>query len=391
MKGSLYIFIFKMHFCNLKVCKVYLKMPIFGDRYSQLASLEIPNTVKKFWDYAFYRCPLTSLVIPNSVEEIGAWAFQCYDKMNSLTLGTGLKTIGRRAFAGCAAQTLTIPEGVTSIGAEAFIYSMSLKTLTLPSTLKSIGSYAFSSCISLETIYNYAKNPAALVNTDNDANYKPWLAFASIDLDVCALWVPKGSKSNYMAAEGWKLFSNTQEMEGSDTEIITFADANVKAICVENWDTDGDGELSMDEAAAVTSLGTVFKSNDQITSFDELQYFTGLTTIEESAFEDCNNLSSISIPSNVTSIGDRAFFDCSKLKSVVSYIMEPFNIMPNVFRKMEYIPLSGGTWEEEYVSSSATLYVPVGTLEKYKALSGFSYLSISGTNYYTEVSHPLMW
>ena len=360
-----------------------LKMPIVGDRYSQLASLEIPNTVKKFRDYAFYRCPLTSLVIPNSVEEIGAWSFQCYDKMKSLTLGTGLKTIGRRAFAGCAAQTLTIPEGVTSIGAEAFIYSMALKTLTLPSTLKSIGSYAFGSCISLETIYNYAKNPAALVNTDNDANYKPWLAFASIDLDVCALWVPKGSKSNYMAAEGWKLFSNTQEMEGSDTEIITFADANVKAICVENWDTDGDGELSMDEAATVTSIGTLFKNNSQITSFDELQYFTGLTVIEESAFEDCNNLMSISIPSNVTSIGDRAFFDCSNLKSVVSYIMEPFNIMPNVFRKIEYTPLSGGTWEEEYVSSSATLYVPIGTLEKYKALSGFSYLSISGTSYYS--------
>lgn len=359
------------------------KMPIFGDRYSKLASLEIPNTVKKFRDYAFYRCPLTSLVIPNSVEEIGAWAFQCYDKMNSLTLGTGLKTIGRRAFAGCAAQTLTIPEGVTSIGAEAFIYSMSLKTLTLPSTLKSIGSYAFSSCINLETIYNYARNPAVLVNTDNDANYKPWLAFASIDLDVCALWVPKGCESKYKDAEGWKNFGNIQEMEGADTEIITFADANVKAICVENWDTDGDSELSMDEAVAVTSIGTLFKNNDQITSFDELQYFTGLTTIEESAFEDCNNLTSISIPSNVTSIGDRAFFDCSNLKSVVSYIMEPFNIMPNVFRKMEYTPLSGGTWEEEYVSSSATLYVPIGTLEKYKALSGISYLNISGPSYYS--------
>ncbi len=31
---------------------------------------------------------------------------------------------------------------------------------------------------------------------------------------------------------------------------ITFADANVKALCVANWDTDKDGELSMEEAAA---------------------------------------------------------------------------------------------------------------------------------------------
>ena len=141
-----------------------------------------------------------------------------------------------------------------------------------------------------------------MVNTDNDANYKPWLAFASIDLYVCALWVPKGCKSKYMDAEGWKNFGNIQEMEGADTEIITFVDANVKAICVENWDTDGDSELSMDEAVAVTSIGTLFKNNDQITSFDELQYFTGLTTIEEGAFEDCTSLVSVLIPERVSTV-----------------------------------------------------------------------------------------
>ncbi len=42
---------------------------------------------------------------------------------------------------------------------------------------------------------------------------------------------------------------------------IEFADANVKAICVANWDTYGDGELSYAEAAMVTNLGTVFRYN----------------------------------------------------------------------------------------------------------------------------------
>ena len=32
---------------------------------------------------------------------------------------------------------------------------------------------------------------------------------------------------------------------------IEFADAGVKALCVANWDTSGDGELSEEEAAAV--------------------------------------------------------------------------------------------------------------------------------------------
>ena len=90
--------------------------------------------------------------------------------------------------------------------------------------------------------------------------------------------------------------------------IITFADAAVKALCVQNWDTNGDGELSEAEAAAVTSLGQVFKDNTEITSFDELHYFTGLTSIGERAFYNCSGLTSITIPNSVTSIRNYAFY-----------------------------------------------------------------------------------
>ena len=97
---------------------------------------------------------------------------------------------------------------------------------------------------------------------------------------------------------------------------IQFADPAVKAICVAQWDTDSNGELSYDEAAAVTSLGEAFKNNESITSFNELQYFTGLTSIEPYAFYGCNNLTSVTLPHGVTSIGNSAFYNCSGLTSV---------------------------------------------------------------------------
>ena len=103
---------------------------------------------------------------------------------------------------------------------------------------------------------------------------------------------------------------------GTLSSVITFADANVKALCVQNWDTNGDGELSEDEAAAVTSLGEVFKGNTEITSFDELQYFTGLTEIPRQAFMSCSNLTSVVIPDNITQIGYSAFDDCYALASI---------------------------------------------------------------------------
>ena len=103
-------------------------------------------------------------------------------------------------------------------------------------------------------------------------------------------------------------------------DLIEFADAEVKRICVENWDTNGDGELSYQEAAAVTTLlkdGTsVFRGNKTITSFDELQYFSGLTSIEDHAFRSCSELTSIVVPGNVKKIQQYGFGYCYKLTNL---------------------------------------------------------------------------
>ena len=97
---------------------------------------------------------------------------------------------------------------------------------------------------------------------------------------------------------------------------INFADAEVKTICVKNWDTNGDGELSYEEAAAVTSLGKAFWENTVITSFDEFHNFIGLYQIESEAFQGCSSLSSISIPNSVKSILYEAFDGCISLTKI---------------------------------------------------------------------------
>ena len=108
-------------------------------------------------------------------------------------------------------------------------------------------------------------------------------------------------------------YTNMQAQNGN----IQFADSHVKEICVQNWDTNGDGELSYDEAAAVTSLSNaLFQGNEDITSFDELQYFTGITEIPYSSFMQCVNLTSVILPPNVHDIETMAFFGCTSLTSV---------------------------------------------------------------------------
>ena len=124
----------------------------------------------------------------------------------------------------------------------------------------------------------------------------------------------------------------TDKNASPSDEIIQFADAEVQRICVENWDTNGDGALSMSEAAAVTEISnTLFQKNESITSFNELQYFTGLTSIQYSTFERCVNLTSVVIPKNVRTVGNDAFYGCKSLTSI---------LVPD---QVEYV--GANTWE----------------------------------------------
>lgn len=103
---------------------------------------------------------------------------------------------------------------------------------------------------------------------------------------------------------------------GQRTHIIDFGDEMVKLISTYYWDTDEDGELSEDEAAAVTDIGDAFSGYEDITSLNDLRYFTGLTSIPDFAFANCSQMQSIVIPKNVQAVGGGIFYFCDALESV---------------------------------------------------------------------------
>lgn len=103
---------------------------------------------------------------------------------------------------------------------------------------------------------------------------------------------------------------------GGGNSVIVFEDPAVKQVCVSQW---GGGEVSneitVSEAAKVTTLNNAFKGNVYISKFNELRYFVGITSLN-SQFYGCTNLSEVTIPK--ANIGDftDAFRNCHQLREL---------------------------------------------------------------------------
>lgn len=86
-----------------------------------------------------------------------------------------------------------------------------------------------------------------------------------------------------------------------------------------------------------------------------------MTSIGDDAFWFCSGLTSVTIGNGVASIGKWAFFN-TDVPIVISLIENPFEIYG---KSSDYPTFSQNTF------NNATLYVPVGTIDKYKATEGW--------------------
>ena len=96
--------------------------------------------------------------------------------------------------------------------------------------------------------------------------------------------------------------------------------AAASGICGENltWTLDAAGTLTVSGTGAMEDYhfyndAPWYQSRDSIKA---VVIENGVTTIGDSAFEDCSSLTSITIPEGVTTIGGRAFEDCTSLSSI---------------------------------------------------------------------------
>ncbi len=214
-----------------------------------------------------------NLVIPESVDKIGNYAFYGCSDLSSVSIGKGVKSIGKFSFSGCnnlvsvtinsntiasesysSTSTLSgmfgehvteyvLGEGVNSIGQYAFYGAKEVSSISIPNSVTSIGNNAFCGCSGLTSL-NFPNNTTSIGNS----------AFSGC-IGLTSVQVPEK-----VTSMGVSVFSNC---------------SNLKSVDINN------------------------------------------SIIGESMFSGCIGLSSVNIHENVKTIGGSAFYECKSLSSLI--------------------------------------------------------------------------
>ena len=193
--------------------------------WTALETLHLPVNLTIIPYQMVYGCTnLSSISIPNYVQEFGNEAFSGCVKLHSIDFADGqnLLSIGQYAFYNCSTLvSVTVPEGVQTLGAYAFYNNASLVKIKLPSTLNVIGNYAFGKCQQLMKM-----NVAAYAPPTVSSN-----TFYSVPR-TATVYVPESAINTYKSTYIWNEFFIESNVQDALDNIFTDSEEQVQKLLI---------------------------------------------------------------------------------------------------------------------------------------------------------------
>ena len=309
----------------------YDNNPFYDIRF-QITSFNFGDSVEYIpADLCSNMSNLLSIIIPNSVTNIGEGAFWKCSGLTSVTIPNSVTTIENDAFSDCdGLATISIPNSVTSIGDYAFFDCSGLTSITIPNSVTSIGEYAFSNCNSLTSLVWNAKSCGDFQEP-----------FDKYDCKITSLTIGENVQDipELLCSYMGKLTSVVWNVKSYD-DFLEYGDSPFNDYNPITSFTFGE---SVQHIPAYLCSGL-----DNLTS---VTIGSNVTSIGNNAFYGCDALTSITIPNSVTSIGYGAFAYCSEFNTIHVEATEPPILGNGVFNNT---PLS-------------KCDIPCGTLAAYQA------------------------
>ena len=239
---------------------------------TSLQKILLPNTLTEIGNYAFQECTgLLEIVVPNSVTAIGEGAFKGCTNMLKATLSNSITKIDNTVFYRCYGLTsFTIPGSVTQIGSSSFYLCTNLAAIVIPNSVKSIGDHAFEGCgwmtdvkigKSVEVIGTEAfKDCISLKNLSVNQMKGPVInqgTFSGVQKWLVNFEVPIGAAPNYSGTAYWNEFSSIKEKDL--TTGIDQISANQLKIFAGQGEIIVNGSMSDENICVYTLTGSLIK------------------------------------------------------------------------------------------------------------------------------------
>lgn len=284
-------------------------------------------TVTKIGDNAFGGAECTTVVLPNTIVEIGDLAFIHIKNVN---VPTKVETIGEQAYRGCSFTSVNIPATCRRISHFAFSEAkIGELTIAKGNTPLSIGQGAF-----CETNITSVVLPQRLSTLENRAFYScKNLRYVTFEGPISA--IPMWCFMDCSALSYVSMVNGTTEIEQSAFSGCTslgdfYWHPSLRTICANAFKNCGLVNVNLPE---------------------------GLQTIENGVFRGNSKMTYISFPSTLKSIGSECFYGCEALKDVNSLAITP----PQV-----YVP------SFPVCAPLVPITVPVNSVAAYKSAAGWN-------------------
>lgn len=335
-----YLFFWCENICNVKIPDSVIS--IGYDSFAgceNLREIKIPDSVIEIGSGALRATGLESIIIPDGVTKINSNLFSDCKNLSEVTLPDGILSIGQYAFLSSGIESINIGDSTEAIDQYAFAYAEKLRKINIGCGLKSLGDYVFKDCTSLEEI-----------NVDENNMYFSSMNGVLFDKNQTTLRVyPMGSaRTAYTIPDTVKNINYYAFLKAMNLKSVTIPD-NVEIIaelafahCSDLSDINiGKGVKGIGSSAFYNTSyynnienwenGVLYIGNYLIeadSSISECTVKEGTLSIANCAFQDCENIETLVLPSTLNSIGtaslsywsdgyySKTFLGCKNLKSV---------------------------------------------------------------------------